>query len=156
MSHRWAALVLVLALCAMTPRHAAGQTSSTPRGHKLSGKLKQNYPNPFNPETTIPFSVEGCLDGSEQGTVSVRILNILGQLVAIPVFAGTDAASTVSVSSSLLKQKMSNLRLPCGSFKSFWDGNNQANGKEAASGIYVYQLFVDGKLAETHKMAVVK
>src|SRR5438876_703899 len=104
MSHRWAALVLVLALCAMTPRHAAGQTASTPRGHKVTGGLGQNFPNPFNPETTIPFTVEGCVDGSEQHAVSVRILNILTQTVAIPVFAGTSAKSTANVSVSLNKQ----------------------------------------------------
>src|SRR6266581_6315419 len=152
MSHRWAALVLVLALCAMTPRHAAGQTIQSPRGHKITGGVGQNFPNPFNPETTIPFHFEGCTDGSELHEVTVRILNVLGQRVATPVFAGTSATSTVSVSASLNKQPIDRLRLPCGSYLAYWDGNNQSTGKEAASGVYPYQVFADGRLLATGKM----
>src|SRR6185295_369837 len=62
MYHRWAALALVLALCAVPTKQAAGQDAATqPRGRKL-GVLGQNYPNPFNPETHIPFKIEfeGC------------------------------------------------------------------------------------------------
>ena len=85
MFHRWAALVLVLALCAMTPKYAAGQeTQQTPRGHS-AGAFGKPYPNPFNPEVFIPFSVDttACTDGSQQHVVSIRILNILAQQVAI-------------------------------------------------------------------------
>ena len=86
MSHRWAALVLVLALCAFTPKHAAGQ-SSQPRGHK-SGGLGQNFPNPFNPETFIPFEVGdpagGCVNDGGQHTVTLTIINAIGQHVAVP------------------------------------------------------------------------
>ena|ERR1051325_1541092 len=151
MSHRWAALVLVLALCAMTPRHAAGQTGSQPRGHSAKGGLGQNHPNPFNPETTIPFSVTGCVDGSEQHAVTLVIRNVLAQLVATPVFAGAQATSTANVSPSLQKQPMRNLRLPCGDYKAYWNGNDQS-GKEAASGIYVVLLQIDGRHAGSIRM----
>jgi len=152
MSHRWAALVLVLALCAMTPRYAAGQIGTTPRGHKLKGTLGPNFPNPFNPETTIPFTVEGCADGNEQVEVSVRILNVVAAVVAIPVFAGPSAGSTANVSTSLNKQPMRNLRVPCGSYNTYWDGNNQRTGKEAASGVYIVQLFLNGERAWSRKI----
>jgi len=38
--------------------------------------LNQNYPNPFNPSTTIEFGI------AKAGQVKIRIMNILGQLVA--------------------------------------------------------------------------
>ena len=38
--------------------------------------LSQNYPNPFNPSTTIQFTV------AHSGLTSLRIYNVLGQLVA--------------------------------------------------------------------------
>ena len=49
-------------------------------------ELKENYPNPFFPATTIPFSIsrEVCTRG-HQPVVSLKIYNVLVQMVAIPV-----------------------------------------------------------------------
>jgi hypothetical protein len=136
MYHRWAALALVLALWYSTPKSASGQSDSQPeqqppRGRK-SGILGQNFPNPFNPETRIPFGIE-CADGAGgEHVVSVHIYNVLAQLVAVPVLEGPGQAAE-------------NLRLPCGSFVAFWDGKMRGTGREAASGIYIYELVVDGE-----------
>src|SRR3990172_7644252 len=59
-------------------------------------ELKENYPNPFFPTTTIPFqlSQEVCARG-HQPVVSLKIYNVLVQVVAIPVLtsgAGPRAA----------------------------------------------------------------
>ena len=144
MYHRWAALALALALCAVPTKQAAGQeAASQPRGRKL-GVLGQNYPNPFNPETHIPFKIEyeGC-----QGThvVSVRIYNVLAQLVAVPKLEGEIG----------LNRPVSNLSLPCGSYLARWDGKVLNTGKEAASGVYLYELVVDGERS-TKKAFVAK
>jgi hypothetical protein len=133
MYHRWAALALVLALCAVPTKQAAGQQgASQPRARK-AGVLGQNYPNPFNPETHIPFAInyEGC---AGVHVVSLRVYNVLTQLVAIPRLEGEPAPD----------KPVSNLSLPCGTYTAFWDGKILGSGKDAASGIYVYELTVDG------------
>jgi hypothetical protein len=134
MYHRWAALVLVLALWCLAPESAAGQSVSAdqqPRGRK-SGTLGQNYPNPSNPETHIPFSI-ACGDGpGGESVVSVRIYNVLAQLVAIPVVQGRG-------------DPLDNIKLPCGDYVGYWDGKVRQTGREASSGIYIYELVVDGE-----------
>jgi hypothetical protein len=157
MFHRWAALVLVLALCAISPKNAAGQTQSQkPRGHGAGG-IGLSYPNPFNPDNKTEFTVgnESCLGLGEQHVVSVRILNILAQPVAIPVlYAGTTA--TTSGSSALSGQPITNLRLACGGYVSYWNGKVGSTGREAASGPYLVQVWVDAQLVGTSKIFYAK
>ena len=151
MFHRWAALLLVLALCAMTPKNAAGQTQR-PRGQS-AGSLGKNFPNPFNPETFIRFAVDttgGCIDGSRQHVVTLRVVNTLSRTVAHFVVR-SDPNATTSVSSSLAGQRLDNLKLGCGKYLGWWSGN-LPNGQEAPSGIYAAQLFIDGKPAGSSKM----
>ena len=156
MKHRWAALaVAVLALSAFVPRDAAAQTGGQPPRERDAGiGLGQNYPNPFNPETRIPFSVglsgepPACTDPSRQYRVSLRIYNLLAQLVAVPVLQG--GADGVEGG-----QRIENLRLPCRDYTAYWDGKYMGTGREVASGIYLYRLEVDGK-AVVRKMIVMK
>ncbi len=51
-------------------------TSVTPTGRPYAYRLYQNYPNPFNPSTTIRYELR------QQGQVSVKVYNVLGELVA--------------------------------------------------------------------------
>lgn len=148
MFHRWAALVLVLALCAMSPKNAAGQSTQQPRGHS-AGSLGTASPNPFNPRTFITFAVgdttNHCVNDRQQHVVSMRVLNILAQQVAVPIVDGSapNWAST-SVSGSL-----HDLVLSCGAYQALWDGFVQGTNKEAASGTYLVQFTVDGQPAGT-------
>jgi hypothetical protein len=118
------------------------------------GRAKgSNVPNPFNPETFIRFAVDtagGCVDGSRQHVVTLRVINVLTQPVAHLVLK-SDSNSATSVSSSLSDQSLDNLHLGCGAYIGYWSGR-LANGKEAASGVYLAQLFIDGRAVLRQRM----
>jgi hypothetical protein len=113
-------------------------------------ELKQNYPNPFNPATTIPFTLNGDLFANgHRPRVSLKIYNVLAQLVAVPILQGTG-------------QPLTDLELTCGTvgsspcaFTAYWDGMVLTSQTEVASGVYIYQLVVDGRRF-TKKMIVMK
>ncbi len=152
MKQWWAALLVVLALCAFGPRSTAAQSAQQSNRDPVSGSaLGQNYPNPFNPETTIPFSIGGapnCSDPGRQYRVSLKIYNVLAQLVSAPVLQG--GSSSVAGGQPLI-----GVLLTCGQYTAYWDGKYQTNGREVASGVYMYRLEVDGK-ATFRKMIVMK
>jgi len=149
MKLRWGALVVVLVLSALMPSVLSAQGRS-PAQPRKPGVLKQNYPNPFNPETRIPFTIgdETCSDPGRQYKVSLRIYNILSQLVAIPVLQG----GTGGVAGG---QRVDNVMLTCGDYVAYWDGKYQDTKKEVASGVYLYELRIDGS-SEVRRMLVTK
>lgn len=83
--------------------------------------LNQNYPNPFNPSTTIRYSIPTA------GRVSLRIYNILGQLVATLVDGYQNA----------------------GTYQASFDGS------ALSSGVYLYRIEA-GSFATVKKMLLVK
>jgi len=149
MKLRWAALMLVLVLSALMPRVVMAQGNQTP-GQKKAGALKQNYPNPFNPETRIPFTVgdEKCEDPGRQFKVSLRIYNILSQLVAIPVLQGGTGGVAGGV-------KLVNVMLTCGDYVAYWNGKYDGTKNEVASGVYLYELRIDAS-SMVRRMLVTK
>jgi hypothetical protein len=88
--------------------------------------LLGNYPNPFNPSTTFKYAL------SEDAHVSLKVYNMLGQLVA-----------TIVDESQL-----------AGYHRSVWDGKNEF-GQNVASGIYIYRI-VAGGFVETKRMVLIK
>jgi hypothetical protein len=102
-------------------------------------ELKENYPNPFFPTTTIPFLIshDVCTKG-HQPVVSLKIYNVLVQVVAIPIL--TDAAGARTGG-----ERLDSLRLRCGEYHAYWDGKYLDGRGEATPGIYYYQLTVDGE-----------
>ena len=144
----WALMLLGLLLLA--PDRVRAQDCSP----KDKVALCRNYPNPFNPETFIPFRLDGDLFASgHKPVVSIRIYNVLAQLVAVPILQGAG-------------DKIENLALAwngSGNYTAYWDGKYQATEREAASGVYVYQLSIqwmqDGKSKSqtfSKKMTVAK
>lgn len=138
---RWAALSLVLALSAVMPRVLSAQGTPTTGRERSSGGLGQNYPNPFNPETRIPFTIGDaptCSEPGRQYKVTLRVYNLLSQLVAVPVLQG----GTGGVAGG---QPLENVLLTCGQYTAYWDGKYLNSTREVASGIYMYKLEVDGR-----------
>jgi hypothetical protein len=138
MRYRWLALTIVLTLVLM-PRVGSAQSGTTPQ-KAPNITAGQNYPNPFNPETWGDFGIPGaptCPDGGKLHRVTLKIYNILMQQVAVPVLQG----GTGSVAGG---QALNAVQLPCGQYKWYWNGNNP-RGQEAASGVYILVVDVDGK-----------
>lgn len=88
--------------------------------------LSQNYPNPFNPTTTITYRI------GSQVPVSLRIYNVLGELVKVLVSEAQNA----------------------GTYSVNWDGTADDH-RVLSSGVYTYQL-VAGEYRETRKMMFLK
>ena len=150
MKLRWAQLVCVLAFSMVVPGTLAAQSGQPGRKQAPKLELGQNYPNPMNPETSIQFRIP-CEESDVGRTrrTTLRIYNILTQLVAIPVLQG--ATATVAGGQPLEK-----LPLACGEYVAYWDGKYRNSDREAASGIYMYRLEVEGFAPIVRKMTVAK
>jgi hypothetical protein len=72
----------------------------------------------------------------------VRIYNVLAQLVAIPIAQDSG-------------EPLDKIKLTCGDHVGYWDGKVRGTGREAASGIYIYELVVDGERS-AKKMLIAK
>lgn len=86
-----------------------------PSGMITDYQLHNNYPNPFNPSTTIRFDV------AAPAHVELDVYNSLGQKVTSLVNSDYQA----------------------GSFTATWNGA-WSNGSPAASGVYIYQISING------------
>ena len=141
----WLAALLVL----MSAGTVVAQETQQPQ-RPTQVELLQNYPNPFNPATTIPFRLnEDLFRDGRRPVVSLRIYNVLAQLVAVPSLQQSG-------------QKLDNVTLDCPSptggfcdFSAYWDGKYEGTTREAASGVYVYQLIVNGQ-RQSRRMIVMK
>jgi hypothetical protein len=90
-------------------------------------ELVGNFPNPFNPYTTIKYDLP--LDAD----VSLVVYNLLGEVVQILVSSD----------------------IPSGRHSIVWNGESISNSA-VPSGIYIYQLTVDGVVSGSKKMVLVK
>ena len=101
--------------------------SSSDNELPIANSILRNYPNPFNPSTTISFSLP------EDGDVELSIYNIKGQKV---------------------KQLVSD-QFIAGQHSVAWNGTD-GNNQPVSSGIYFYQLIVDGKIISKNKCLLLK
>ena len=123
----WAGWSLVL-LLAFT-----GLASAQERPPPLV-ELHENYPNPFFPSTTIPFVLNPDLcERGHQPLVSLKIYNVLAQVVGVPILLNAEG------------ERIDSVRLRCGSHEAFWDGRTPTGKREVSPGLYYAQLTVDGQ-----------
>lgn len=81
-------------------------------------KFLRNYPNPFNPATEISFELTETTDAAE-----ILIFNIKGQKIKSYKICDPPVGSIQTVS---------------------WNGRDE-NNKKVSSGVYFYQLQINGK-----------
>ncbi len=141
-------LVLPLIL-GSSPAPATGQEPRAPPAleQASSFRLEQNYPNPVSPETWIPFTLEEPLfqDG-EAGKVSIRIYNVLRQLIAIPKAVEHSRAKNAPVLNLQYAES--------GPQVAYWDGKDTA-GRLVPTGVYYCQMIVNDLEPQTRKLIVV-
>ena len=142
-------LILLLLAGSLSPPGARAQESRA-RAATSSGQgfsLEQNYPTTVNPETWIPFHLEESLfESSDSVVVSLRILNILRQVVAI---AEVETGSGRERQRDRLFNR--SFREP-GRWVAYWNGENPA-GQRVPTGVYYAELTVDGR-TRTRKLVV--
>ena len=90
-------------------------------------QLLDNYPNPFNPSTTIEFSIQN------DSEVELTIYNIKGQQVKV----------------------VANNHYQKGNHSVIWNGDDEY-GKTVSSGVYLFQLSIDGEIKATNKCLLLK
>ena len=93
----------------------------------MRSSMGQNYPNPFNPATHIPFQLE------RSGHVELAVYDVKGTYV----------------------RTLIHKTLPAGRHVAEWDGADDA-GTLLASGVYFYELSLDGARVQTRKALLLK
>lgn len=85
------------------------------------------FPNPFNPTTTISFIIPN------DGNINLSIYNTKGQKII----------------------NLINNELDAGKYSIIWNGDNEL-GESVSSGVYLYQINVDGKIEAVNKCLLLK
>ncbi|HPI38653.1 MAG TPA: YCF48-related protein [Ignavibacteriaceae bacterium] len=96
-------------------------------------ELSQNYPNPFNPLTKIKYSIPSSTKGNNSN-VKLIVYDVLGNEVV-----------------TLVNEQKSP-----GSYEVIFNSSNVNNSKSLTSGVYFYQLKVDGVVTGAKKMLLLK
>ena len=127
-----------------TPLSAQSGSGNRDRGFQL----EQNFPNPFNPVTRIPFVLrdESFRDG-KPAEVTIRIYNVLRQLVAVPTALDHPSGNATPV-------ERLEYTTP-GRHVAYWDGLDK-DGRKVASGIYFVLMWVNGAQGPPLKVTVAK
>ena len=141
MRSRWSVIALAMLTLVLMPRDGKAQGTQSQKSKPVVS-LKQNYPNPFNPESRIKFTLGDdypvCSDRAKQYRVSLKVFNILAQLVAVPLLEGSSGGVAGG-------QRLDNVLLTCGEYTAFWNGKYLNTSREVASGVYLWNIEANGE-----------
>src|SRR5690606_4264979 len=141
-------LIAMLLAGSLSPPVTAQEYRSSPPPERVrTFELEQNYPTPVSTETYIPFPLDSTLFANQDtAVVSMRIYNMLRQLVAIPVTADVEGRgggqSIINLAYTEPGRKIAH-----------WDGRDAA-GQPLPSGIYYCQLEVRGESAAQSRQII--
>lgn len=140
MRRRSFAGVIFCCVLAFTPLSLAAQDAGSGALSRTADpgfELQQNYPNPFSSTTRIPFRLGPVLfEAGQPAVVSMRIFNVLQQLVAYPTALSHPAGEGARLQGLEYTSP--------GRYEGFWDGHD-LHGRQVAAGIYYVQLNVNGR-----------
>jgi hypothetical protein len=134
-------VILLLALGVLAvPLQAQSSGNGEPPGRERGFQLgPPDDPGPSSPETRISFTLfPELFEDGQKPVVTIRIYNILRQLVAIPVALNHPAGAGVRVDRLVYDSP--------GRAEAFWDGRDR-NGNKVTSGVYIVQLDVNGEVS---------
>ncbi len=121
------------------------EAARSPPGDSPGFALEQNYPDPVNPQTWIPFSLSPSLfDSRSEVSATLRIYNILNQVIAIPEAVDHPLGRGVRVINLEYSEP--------GRKIAYWDGRDSA-GRLVPSGVYYVQLVIND-IPDTRKLIV--
>jgi hypothetical protein len=138
---RRSALIFAVLTLGLMPRVGQAQSGQSSKKPKSVVALDQNYPNPFNPESRIKFTLgdyPSCTESGKQFRVSLKVYNLLMQVVAVPQLEGSSGGVAGG-------QRLDNVMLPCGQYTAYWNGKYLGTSQEVASGVYYWQITADGE-----------
>ncbi|HLV27150.1 MAG TPA: hypothetical protein VKZ41_12645 [Gemmatimonadales bacterium] len=151
MTPRWAALSAVLALFVVASVPADAQ-STPPRPRSTADSAAVLPPVTTQAERQMTFSVGDAPNCSEKGKfykVTLRVYNVLAQLVAVPVLKDNDTRRDDD-------KPLENVLLSCDEYTAYWDGTNVSTSQVAAPGMYLYKLEVDGRPVQVKRVTIKK
>jgi hypothetical protein len=135
-------LPILLLLAGSLSPPASGAQEGRSDGPIQSGQgfhLEQNYPNPVTSDTWIPFILEDKLfENTDSVVVSLRIVNILKQVVAFPMTGRPGSGPRERVVNLVIRGP--------GRTVAYWDGKDPA-GRTVPSGMYYGELTVNNRPA---------
>lgn len=110
--------------------------------------LEPADPNPFERETRIVFVLgEELFRAGSAPAVSIRIYNLLHQIVAVPTVRLREGEES--------RRRLDGIRMPApGAYEAIWDGRD-LQGQRVNEGPYFIQLLVDGR-SQVRKVLVVR
>jgi hypothetical protein len=126
----------------------AQDSSGTPPAAELDDfSLEPVFPNPFAGETRIAFRLgDGLFEAGQEVRVTLRVYNILHQLVAVPVALDEEGRPGEPIEGLPFRRP--------GLYQAHWDGRD-LEGRTVTAGPYFVELGV-GARSQVRKIMLVR